>query len=79
MAEGRCGMSVTPYIVYLDPDTAFGNEILMFADNAPLIRCRDCDFYDIDDMGDFCTLHGFSEHGNMASSFCAWAERKVDE
>lgn len=71
-------MSATPYIVYLDPDTAFGNEILMFADNAPLIRCRDCDFYDIDDVGDFCTLLGFSDCKSMAEGFCAWGIRRIN-
>ncbi len=32
-------MGVMPYIVYLDPDTAFGEEVLMYTDNAIPITC----------------------------------------
>ena len=39
-------MSQKPYIVYIDPDTAFGEEVLMYADNAPLVTCDMCAKFD---------------------------------
>lgn len=69
-------MNVKPYIVYFDLDTPFGSEILKFTENAPLTCCRDCDFF-MREIGDWCTLHGFGERGNMEDGYCAWAERRI--
>ena len=41
-----------------------------------IVRCRDCEFFVRDRVGECCTLMDFGRAGGMADGFCAWGERK---
>ena len=43
-----------------------------------IVRCRDCEYYATDGLGDYCTLMDFEDVKGMADRFCAWGVRKVD-
>ena len=40
-----------------------------------IVRCRDCEFFESDDIADGCTQFDFSIE-YMEQGFCAWASRK---
>lgn len=43
-----------------------------------IVRCRDCDFFVSDEIGDYCTLMDFEDAiGDMADGFCAWGRRRA--
>lgn len=41
-----------------------------------IVRCRDCDFFVNDRLGEHCTLMDFQTIG-MTNGFCAWGERRA--
>lgn len=43
-----------------------------------IVRCRDCAYYETDELGDYCTLMGFEDVKSMADMFCAWGEQRGD-
>ena len=47
-----------------------------YVNSEPIVRCRDCEFYVRDELGECCTLMDFERVGGMADGFCAWGERK---
>lgn len=42
-----------------------------------IVRCGDCAFYSVDELGNYCTLLDFEDVKDMADKFCAWGKRKV--
>ena len=40
-----------------------------------LVRCRDCEFFESDDVADWCTRFDFGME-YMDNGFCAWGERR---
>lgn len=44
----------------------------------PIVRCRDCEFFEHDDIADGCTQFDFNIE-YMEQGFCSWGERKVDK
>ena len=41
-----------------------------------VVRCRDCDFFETDRLGERCTLMEFRTVG-MSNGFCAWGVRRA--
>ena len=44
-----------------------------------IVRCRDCEYYATDELGDCCTLMDFEDVKGMADMFCAWGEKAVKD
>ena len=44
-----------------------------------VVRCRDCEYYANDELGDCCTLMDFEDVKGMADRFCAWGEKAVKD
>lgn len=67
---------MSDYILTCDEETAgwIGNDVDLMK---PIVRCRDCKFYDDDDAYcGGCTLLDFFVSDMADEGFCSWAERR---
>lgn len=53
--------------------------VMMSRQREPIVRCRDCDYYKEDRLGDFCSLLDFEDTRPMGDKFCAWGRRREDK
>ena len=56
----------------------YGTAIPSIDMGQPIVRCRDCEYYETDELGDCCTLMDFEDVKGMADRFCAWGKRRGD-
>lgn len=53
-----------------------GEFSLRFQNREEIVRCRDCEFFAVDELGEVCDQFDFTvAGGKMRDGFCAWGKR----
>ena len=69
-------MEYENYIITVAPNDKIRDLIRCCRSFEPIVRCRDCKFYDKYDGEEWCEMFDFVTPMDISNGFCAWGSKR---